>query len=150
MTSHALIQECLEGENPLKGHFRTIKRIGVIVMVLICAVPGIVMVSVSVTNRPPNNDINPINLNHTACVYVKQYHLQGNVYGTLCNQNGLIFLDVRRFLNETASPIGIQLELHQWITLKQLTPLIDEAISEARTYWKTLKMYKGQTIVHEG
>lgn len=148
MTSHALIQECLEGEDQLKGHFRVVKLIGVVFIALFCALPGIVMISVSVTHRRPvDYEIQPIDLNHTACLYVKQYHLQGNVYGTLCNQNGLIFLDIRRFLNGTATPIGIQLELHQWLTLKQLTPLIDEAISEARNYWRTLKTYKRESDI---
>ena len=49
---------------------------------------------------------------------------------------------VRDQLDTEKSPgtIGV----HQWLTLKLVTPLIDEAISEARTYWKTLKTYKRQ------
>lgn len=145
MTTNALIMDCLEeGEERVKGTFNVMKRIGIVLIALLCVIPGIVMISVSVSHHPLDYEIKPIDLNHTSCLYVKQYHLQENVYGTLCNQNGLIFLDIRRFLNGTATPIGIQLELQQWLALKQLTPLIDEAISEARTYWKTLKSYKGR------
>ncbi len=75
----------------------------------------------------------------SACVFVKQYHLGGSTYATVCNRNGDVVVDIRRIVNGTASIIGIPLELRQWLTLKGSSKRIDEAISEARTYWNSLQ-----------
>ena len=123
----------------IKCHLTIIKWIGVILILSTCALPGVVLIGVS--HCPP--EVEPVamrpNLNQSACVYVKQYYLRGNTYATVCNMNGQIVMDIRRFINGSTTLIGIQLNLNQWLSLKQMTPQIDIGIAEARTYWKTLK-----------
>lgn len=134
-----LFREEFEDEIPpnIKCHLNIIKWVGVLLILSTCTVPVIIMVST--THCPPKDyEVKP-NLNQTACVYVKQYHLRHNTYATVCNLDGHIFVDIRRFINGTGSAIGIQLESNQWLRLKQMTPSIDQGISEARTYWNTLK-----------
>ncbi len=72
------------------------------------------------------------NMNLSVCTYVKQFNLLHQTYATVCNSNGHIIVDVRLFLNHTATSKGIGLNLRQWLTLKQLTPTIDRSIHEAR------------------
>ena len=123
----------------IKCHLTIIKWIGVILILSTCALPGVVLISVS--HCPP--EVKPVamtpNLNQSACVYVKQYSLRSNTFATVCNIDGQVFMDIRRFVNGSATQIGIQLSMTQWLSLKQMTPQIDQGIAEARTYWKTLK-----------
>lgn len=122
----------------MKRHIRAIKWIAMTFMVAVgVSIPGIVLVSVSSHSQTLVDQAEK--LNHTACLYAKQYHLNENVYITVCNMNGDVLLDIRQFLNNTATIKGIQLNLRQWLTLKQMSRPIDVAIMEARTYWKHLK-----------
>ena len=137
--SHMLDSFGEEIPRNIKCHLTIIKWIGVILILSTCALPGVVLISV--THCPPEVkpvDVNP-NLNQTACVYVKQYSLRHNTFATVCNMDGQVFMDIRRFVNGSATHIGIQLSMTQWLSLKQITPQIDQGIREARTYWKTLK-----------
>lgn len=137
----ALYREEFEDEIPknIKCHLNIIKWVGVLLILSSCTVPGIVLISTTHCPKSPiDYEVKP-DLNQTACVYVKQYHLRHNTYATVCNLNGYVFVDLRRYLNGTATAIGIQLELSQWITLKQMTRSIDQGINEARTYWNNLK-----------
>ena len=106
-----LNREAFEDEIPpsVKCHLTIIKWIGVFVILSTCAVPVIIITS---TSQCPSSDydIKP-DLNQTACTYVKQYSLRYNTFATVCNLNGQIWVDFRRYINGSASAIGIQLEL---------------------------------------
>lgn len=120
----------------LKSRLTVFKWVGVILISLACTVPGIVFLS---SNNIPDYGIVLGDMNQTVCSYIKQYNLGDLTYLTVCNRNGEVFLDTRRFINGTGTIIGIQLNLRQWLRLKQVFPLIDTAISEARTYWNDMK-----------
>ena len=102
----------------LKKYLIQIKWIGVITIFLSTAViPGIYFIHPTYTTQyysPENLFID----NQTECVYIKKYHLQYDTYVHVCNLEGFIFLDLRKFINETATAIGIQLNLQQWQLLK--------------------------------
>jgi len=59
----------------------------------------------------------------------------------VCNHDGNVFLDVRRFVNGAATINGVDLSLKQWLALKQQISHVNEAISQACTYWKYLRTY---------
>ena len=128
----------------LKNHLMRIKWIGLLLILLSTSViPGIYFVHPTFTTQdfsPENSFIN----NQTACVYIKKYHLQYDTYVHVCNLEGFIFLDIRKFINETATAMGIQLNLQQWQLLKQLVSRKDIGVSEARTYWNELKTFTVQ------
>lgn len=136
-------EELTLADKNLKCHFTIIKWIGVLILATICAVPGFVILSHSVSSLPVSDNDVRSNLNKTTCVYAKQFYLQESLYATVCNQNGYVFVDIRQFVNRSATIIGVDLSLLQWLTLKQLSSSIDTAVDEARTYWKDLKQYKG-------
>lgn len=78
-------------------------------------------------------------MNNTTCVFVKRFHLTENEYVTVCNLKGEMVLDIRKFVNNTATIKGLRLNLNQWGTLKQTIHSIDVAVTEPRTYRKHLK-----------
>lgn len=122
----------------IKEHMRGVKWIALtFIVALTVSIPGLVMISVSspqtVTLKREEN------MNNTACVFVKRFHLTEKVYVTVCNLNGEMVLDIRKFVNNTATIKGLRLNLNQWGTLKQTMHSIDVAVNEARTYWKHLK-----------
>lgn len=137
------------GYDNLRCHMTIVKWIGIILIVSTCTSTVFVLVGMSISRHSKSSEVDCVikleeesqrpNVSETACVYVKQYNLRENTYVTVCNREGEVFIDIRRFLNGTATILGIPLSLHQWLTLKQVTPLIDRAITEARTYWKTLQ-----------
>ncbi|MES9903035.1 MAG: hypothetical protein ABW168_10165 [Sedimenticola sp.] len=138
-----MLQMDIEPAEPrnYKRYLAVAKWIGAAMLtILVLSMPGIV-ISLSATSQRPTLDyeVKIDDANRTACVFVKRYDLREGVYLTVCNMNGHIILDIRRFFNETASIRGIPLNLNQWLTLKQMTGTIDTAINEARTYWKELK-----------
>lgn len=142
----SLADEMMLKDKNLRCHLTIIKWVGVVILATICAVPGFIILSHrDCALHVPDHGVKP-NLNKTACVYVKQFYLQQRLYATVCNQDGYVFVDIRQFVNGTATIIGVDLSLLQWLTLKQLSPSIDIAISEARTYWKKLKLYQGKPI----
>ncbi|OOZ21251.1 hypothetical protein BOW31_12875 [Solemya velum gill symbiont] len=136
-----LERHSLDVEN-IRCHLNVVKWIGVGLVLVTIVTPISIGLSTCRVNRPLDCemkiDVEP-NLNRTLCTYVKQYHLRGGTYVTVCNHSGEMILDVRRFVNGTATILGIPLTLRQWLILKQLTPEIDRAVGEARTYWKTLR-----------
>lgn len=120
----------------LKKRLTTLKWVGVILIALSCSVPGIVFLNDTGSH---NSDAQPQKLNKTVCRYIKQYDLLDSTYITVCNRDGEVFSDLRQIINNTSIITGIKLSLKQWQKLKQLAPLIDTAMYEARTYWKDLK-----------
>lgn len=128
----------------MKCHLTIIKWIGVLILATTCAIPGFVLLTEQ--NRLPLENQHSPNqdLNQTACVYVEKFYLRGNQYMTVCNQQGYVETDIRKFINGSATIIGVNLNLQQWNTLKQYSGSIDTAITEARTYWNTLKRFQYQ------
>lgn len=130
----------------IRCHLTIIKWTGVVILAVLCSIPTLVLTLQSssdcVTSITDVNATVQPNLNQTACVYVKQFHLQNQLFTTVCNLDGHVFVDVRRFVNGTATIKGVDLTLNQWLILKQHTSSIDEAITEARTYWKKLRTYQ--------
>ena len=121
----------------LKSRLSFLKWIGVILIAAVCSIPGLVVLSAnnSLSYRPTAKG----ELNETVCKYIKQYSLDDSTYVTVCNTDGDVILDARRFLNGKATSTWITLDLRQWLKLKQITPLIDSAIFEARTYVRDVK-----------
>ena len=130
-------------------HLNIVKLVGVIFILLsTCIIPPLVLVNtVCRERRARNSEISQpapsADINQTACVFVKQFSLGVNTYITICNLQSEIIVDIRRFINGTSTIIGITIDLQQWLTLKQITPLVDRAIYEARTFWKSIKSYSG-------
>ncbi len=120
------------------------KWIGAAVIIMVTlSIPGIILSSLAVSQvLPLDYEVKVNNENRTACVFVKRYDLRDGVHLTVCNIEGDIILDIRRFVNEKASIRGIPLNLKQWLTLKQIASTVDTAINESRTYWKELKEMK--------
>jgi hypothetical protein len=113
----------------LHYHLNFIKWIGIIVIALICTIPVFLIYVYSDCGVPANDgDIRP-NLNQTVCTFVEQFHLQDNLYATVCNQANYVFLDIREFINGTATIRGIDLNLLQWISLKRFTSSIDKVMT---------------------
>ena len=134
----------LPGFSPaLKQHMRFIKWICI---TLLISIPSIIVITNAVY-AGVNNDFHnqqsenetATNISDTACVYIKKYSLDQGIYVHVCNRIGLIFVDIRRFINEHASVIGVQLNIRQWRKLKQYMSLIDKGILEARVYWNRLQ-----------
>ena len=128
----------------IKNHLTGIKWVAATFMfATLVALPGIVLISVQSSHqcKQLNETIDAPNErpNNSTCVYVKRYHLLENIYATVCNLDGYIVIDLRKFINNTATINGIQLNLQQWQSLKLTSSTIDVAVAEARTYWKHLK-----------
>ncbi len=124
-----------------KCHLTIVKLLGVSLTLITILSPVFVILGITISRDTQHSlDYEAVrNLNLTSCVFVKQYNLGGNTYATVCNRNGDVIVDIRKFVNGTATTIGIPLELRQWLTLKRMTTRIFTAISEARTYWNSLQ-----------
>ena len=130
-----------------KCQSKLIKWIGALFLLFVSTtVPGIIILS---EDKPHHSAVLSYNVeiqqNETACVFIKQYDIYHDTYVTVCNRYGIVELDIRKFVNDTASIKGIQLSERQWLRLKQVSSRIDTAIAEARTYWKDLKILKYRT-----
>ncbi len=66
------------------------------------------------------------------CDYSERYDLGETTYLTVCDLNGYVILDIRKFINNSATISGVPLNWDQWISLKRQIPPIDIAIGEAR------------------
>ena len=136
----------------IQTFLKRFKWICLAIITSLCIVPVIVVVVDQTTNHAcfikRINDQADVNqspdVNRSVCVYVKQFKVQQNLYATVCNQDGHIFVDIRKFVNNSATIIGVHINMHQWLTLKLTTHNIGTAISEARVYWNNLK--KMQTL----
>ena len=133
-----LEEELFTEEDALRKHIKIGKWVGVVLLAAIFSVPALVIVASS-SSRVTDAAVQKPNLNETTCVYIKQFDLSDSLYATMCNHGGFIFLDIRRFLNNTATIKGVHLTLAQWARLKQYSNAISESVSEARTFWKDLK-----------
>lgn len=141
---HSFIEENRGDTDTLKRHIKFVKWIGVLLL-LFCStsIPGILILNKENAHQSTVLDYKiEADQNETACVFIKQYDIYHGTYVTVCNRYGVVVLDIRRFVNDTPSIIGIQLTERQWIRLKQVWPLVDKSILEARMYWRDLKVLK--------
>ena len=103
-------------ENVLKRNLNTVKKIAtLIICITICATLGFVILSQREGLHCTPLSINgEVKLNASACLFNKQFRLFDNIYATVCNQDGYVFLDVRKFVNGIPTIIGVDLSLMQW------------------------------------
>ena len=71
-------------------------------------------------------------VNQTACSYLKQFDLKDNVILSVCNRDGEIMLDIRLSLNQTATIRGIPLNLRQWKVLQGVSNSVNRAIEKGK------------------
>ena len=102
----------------IRRNLTIIKWIGIMTIVVSCAVTLFMVLSHSECTSSPTFEA-PVNLNQTSCVYIKQFYLRDHLYASVCNQAGHSFLDIRVFINRTATIRGITMEMKQWFTLKK-------------------------------
>ena len=72
-----------------------------------------------------------VEANQTACSYLKQFDLQDSVMLSVCHRDGELGIDIRLFLNKTATIRGIPLNLIQWNNLQGVSSSVNRAIEEA-------------------
>lgn len=111
---------------------RAVKWIGAVGIILITlSSPIFVLASMKWTQDPLLDYEVKVKANQTACIYLKQFDLTDNVIISVCNRGGVIVLDIRLFINHTATIRGIPLNLKQWTTLKRILPSVNGAIENA-------------------
>ena len=71
-------------------------------------------------------------VNQTACSYLKQFDLIDNVILSVCNRDEEIMLDIGLFLNQTATIRGIPLNLRQWNVLQRASNSVNRAIEKGK------------------
>ena len=126
----------------LRRHFTVIKKVGAIsLVILVCILPSLILIGRSQAKRtqPLDYEVKQDVDDRLSCAYVKQFNLSKDLWLTVCNANHTIVLDIRRSKNDTMTEKGIRIDIQQWLTIKQLSRIIDIAINEARTYWKVIK-----------
>ena len=105
-TTHYFDQE------ELKCHIKIIKWTGVIGIILgSLSTPLYILASMEWSNNHPLDYV--MEVNQTACSYLKRFDLKDNIILSVCNREGEIMLDIRLFLNQTATIHGIPLNLRQ-------------------------------------
>ena len=114
-------------QEEVKCHITIIKRTGVIGIILVSlSTPLYILASMEWSNNYPFDYV--MKVNETACSYVKQFDLKDNVILSVCNRDGEIMLDIRLFLNQTATIHGIPLNLRQWNVLQGVSNSVNRAI----------------------
>ena len=101
----------------VKCHIKIMKWTGVIGIILVSlSTPLYILASMEWSKNYPFDYV--MEVNQTACSYQKQFDLKDNVILSMCNRDGEIMLDIRLFLNQTATIRGIPLNLRQWNVLQ--------------------------------
>ena len=72
-----------------------------------------------------------VEANQTVCSHLKQFDLQDNLMLSVCHRDGELSIDIRLFLNKTATIRGIPLNLMQWNVLQRVSSIVNRAIEEA-------------------
>ena len=73
-----------------------------------------------------------VQANQTACSYLKQFDLKGNVILLVCHRDEEVSVDIRLFLNKTATIRGIPLNFIQWNLLQRVSSSVNRAFEEAK------------------
>ena len=76
-------------------------------------------------------------VNQTACSYLKQFGLKYNVILSVCNRDGEIMLYIPLFLNQMATIHGIPLNLRQWNVLQRASNSVNRAMEKRKTHVRT-------------
>ena len=118
-------------QDELKCHIKIIKWVGVmdIILVTFC-IPVYVLACREWWNKDSLDY--EVKTNQTACSYLKQFDLNNNVILSVCHRDGEISVDIRLFLNQTATIRGIPLNLRQWNVLQRVSSSVNSAIEEAK------------------
>ena len=115
----------------VKCHIKIIKWTGVIGIILVSlSTPLYILASIEWSNNYPFYYVMEVNL--TACSYMKQFDLKDNVILSVCNRDGEIMLDIRLFLKQTATIRGIPLNLRQWNVLQGVSNSVNRAIEKGK------------------
>ena len=115
-----------ERSNSTRTRLRTIKKIGVgLLFLLVCLTPSIgIGTEWGLLTRPIcdhlDRNYNEPDLSKSICDNPTQFHLGQNLYLTVCHVDNEYVLDVRRFINQTATIIGVQMNLSQWKKLQHV------------------------------
>ena len=114
-------------QEEVKCHINIMKWTGVIGIILVSlSTPLCILASMEWSNNYPFDYV--MEVNQTACSYLKQFYLKDNVILSVCNRDGEIMLDIRLFLNQTATIRGIPLNLRQWNVLQGVSNSVNRAI----------------------
>ena len=73
-----------------------------------------------------------VEANQTDFSYLKQFDLQDSVMLSVCHTEGEISIDIRLFLNKTATIGGIPLNFMQWNNLQRVSSSVNRDIEEAK------------------
>ena len=117
-------------QKKFQSHIKYIKLIGVLCLVLVtlCALIC-VLVSTEWSNYETHETT--MDASQTVCSYLKHFDIEDNVILSVCNTDGHIVVDIRVFLNDTATIRGIPLNLKQWKVLLRVSHSVNRAIEEA-------------------
>ena len=114
-------------QEEVKCHIKIMKWTGVIGIILVSlSTPLYILASMEWSNNYPFDYV--MEVHQTACSYLKQFDLKDNVILSVCNRDGEIMLDIRLFLNQTATIRGIPLNLRQWNVLQGVSNSVNRAI----------------------
>ena len=115
----------------MKCHIIIIKWVGVmgIILVTFC-IPVYVLLCIEWSNKDPLDY--EVKATQTACSHLKQFDLSNNVILSVCQGDGEISVDIRLFLNQTATIHGIPLNFRQWNVLQRVSSSVNSAIEEAK------------------
>ena len=118
-------------QEEIKCHIKIMKCTCVIGIILVSrSTPLYILASMEWSNNYPFDYV--MEVNHTACSYLKQFDLEDNVILSVCNRDGEIMLDIRLFLNQTATICGIELNLRQWNILQGVSNSVNRAIEKGK------------------
>ena len=114
-------------QEEVKCHIKIMKWTGVIGIILVSFSTLLyILASMEWSNNYPFDYV--MEVNQTACSYLKRFDLKDNVILSVCNRDGEIMLDIRLFLNQTATIRGIALNLRQWNVLQGVSNSVNRAI----------------------
>ena len=118
-------------QEEVKCHIKIIKWTGVIGIILVpLSTPLYSLASMEWSNNYPFDYV--MEVNQTACSYLKQFDLKDNVILSVCNIDGEIMLNIRLFLNQTVTIRGIPLNLRQWKVLQRASNSVNRAIEKGK------------------
>jgi len=119
-------EDALERTSSGRTRYRAIKRIGVFLLFLLfCLTPSIgIGMEWSFMTRPSCERFDPSYIDpdpsQSICDNTTQFNLGQNLYLTVCHFDDENIVDLRKFINRTATIIGVQMNLIQWKTLQHV------------------------------
>ena len=118
-------------QEEVKCHIKIMKWTGVIGIILVSlSTPLYILASMEWSNNYPFDYV--MEVNQTACSYLKQFDLKDNVILSVCNRDGEIMLDICLFLNQTATIRVIPLNLRKWNILQGVFNSVNRAIEKGK------------------